>query len=126
MTEVVQQRIAIAIRQGATSDGASEVLRVLARVELPPGIRGLACPALYHSGTYHGVGLQLFHYVPDRDQPEERISVMSHAVIDGALPREDYVLAQVRSLLYELVTHEVNEWLKLDGRRYFDPHPEYS
>ena len=64
--------------------------------------------------------------VPDRDHPERTVPVVSRqdvppSMVDGG-DSEEAMMDWVRNCLGQLEDHEKDEWLKLDGKRWRDPH----
>lgn len=67
----------------------------------------------------------------DSENPEntERKFVSSfHSVRADDLEIMDQLelLARIRRFLLDFETHEMNEWLRFDGQRLVDPHPELA
>lgn len=63
---------------------------------------------------------------PDVNDPNSVVPVVVRRFLDVRELREErhHVLHVVRGLLRELERHEIDEWLKVDGKCAFDPHPE--
>ena len=83
------------------------------------GTRGYRVPAILH--------IDLQHRAPDSTAPSMMpIRIVSGYAYDTASLRDmpkDFFLGDIRRQLHTLECHEVDEWLKLDGKHVVDPHP---
>jgi hypothetical protein len=96
---------------------ANAITRVVARLTYKPNAKiWVEC----------GHTLVMVLDVPDRDHPERTVPVVSRqdvppSMVDGG-DSEEEIVNWVRNCLGQLEDHEKDEWLKLDGKRWRDPH----
>lgn len=66
--------------------------------------------------------------VNDRDEPRHKVPIHGRERINGeAISHHrdgDFLRYFVRDAILRSLEHEVDEWLKLDGKQVTDPHPE--
>lgn len=99
-----------------------EMKAVLERVTFRPGwrfefYRDPTGAAVFRCGTRE----------PDSEQPGVTVDVFYTETLSpvrmGLLDQAGF-LAWIREIVTARVAHEVDEWLRLDGRPFVEPHPE--
>jgi len=102
-------------------DEATRWRTLVKRMTLTPNTRiGVGCDA-YHTEPR----LQVIAEVPDSRNPNKTISVVSSYTLPLLSEREwdeEYAVAWIRQCLARWVMHEIDEWLRLDGKLLNDPH----
>lgn len=105
-----------------------KVESILSRVTYKPGTKIIAVQC--RSGCH--INLFADFKRPDVSDPTKDIEIRGGGDIRvdklksvGANEKafQDIVMDEVRSLLHRGEEHEADEWLKLDGKSIFDPHP---
>jgi len=75
------------------------------------------------------VNLTIVMLVPDVNDPTHEVPISSYTRFEdpltNQLPVAQYI-AQIRRYIRELEAHEFDEWFKVDGKCYNEPHPEMS
>ncbi len=99
-----------------------QIIAFLNRFTYKPGYQLKA-----ESFTRGHIILRIRARVPDADNPDQMIDLGRSMVLSVPTARnEEYVLWWLTSVLRDLEHHELNEWLKLDGKRVREPHKETS
>ena len=102
----------------ATWENAATVNQVLQRVTYKPGWTINCYP------TKEGLMLQAYSDEVDSRSGAPRPQFVRRGLMSWprAETSDDLIVAWVRHWLMEWETHEVNEWLRLDGEVVHDPH----
>lgn len=76
-------------------------------------------------GQWQMLSVHFDYSVPDRSDPNRLVSVTAHRVFHSEAlggMRSDVFLGLLRMFALEVLTHELDESLQLDGRLVSDPH----
>lgn len=76
--------------------------------------------------SYDLVSIRFSYFAKDAENPENIISLVSKTTLVLPLPEKEVVLSEIKLLIKTAELHEMNEWLKVDGKHLTDPHPEYK
>lgn len=104
----------------------AEIGSIVNRLRLPPGFVALVFienDDLRKSDTDYEI--QLNYTTADADGILPRVTISARRVCHGQyVYHTQQVVNTVHDLLLQLYAHEIDEWLRLDGERVRDPHPE--
>ena len=98
------------------------VTAYVARYTYKPGARFTVST---HEHSYGFIAIMLIIEVPDAEHPGQLTRVVNMQSVEPGMPME--VLPQlIRELVRKAELHEIDEWLRLDGARVHEPHPELA
>lgn len=98
----------------------SKVQRALSRLSYKPTFRFEA----FQSSDGDQIEIRIVHVAPDSRDGFTPIPLTSFSIFNAdAAHLDEAVFYLVRRQIHEMELHEIDEWLKIDGKHVKNPHP---